>query len=1346
MKKANWTGQIVTSALFVLFSSCPVLMAEPVRLEQAQKAAFAFLGTRNVPLWRGPRALSVPVERDLSITATDKTTYTGLTLAGFREIRSDDGTILAYVAELSPRGFVATSADTDITPIVAYSFRSSFPPEQDRKNPLCRLLKEDMKQRLSLVSRDPGHGTRAENNNLWNFYVHEDTGQSAGYREVVSVSDTFQQWPQKNTTPTGGWLETAWHQRPPYNNFCPLDPVDSKRSYVGCVATAMAQLANYHQQCNIHFDERYSYITYGGINIDSDSSRYDFPSFEELNKYLAALRVKYSRQTEPNNTDAAALSFACGIATLTDYSSEGSGASPFDLQEALLDKFGFYSAEMTGGLSGEFYHVLQENIINQLPAVLGISPPDGFGGHALICDGYNTNGEYHLNFGWGSATPSEITEAWYHLPSDLPSYCSVVAETILNVQPVLPSIDIEPATFVFYSVPGQQSEPKKLLIKNNSTQPILINSIDSPQGFVVSRLDAGYSDHIDSFQLGRPQEPTSIYVKFCPDKVGGYYGILTINFASDKRKYVILKGCSFTGGTEIAGGNVSGTWSEPNSPYFVLGDIKVPRNSELIIEPGVRVIFAGPYGMTIGENARLVAQGNENQPIEFTALNREMGWTGLRFLDSGDDDILSHCSITFAKKNVGLITASDNLAEDQDEDSCGGAVYCAFSSPAITNCKITNNIADKGGAIYCVESYSVISNTIIANNASMGGRPRCGGICSDKWGVLEIRNCTIVNNLPGGIFTTSWDGMDVTNTIVWGNDNYQIQTFESTPNVSFCDVQDGYPGMGNIDADPCFFGASSGVGPEYDGLSSNWTLRSCSPCINSGEKIDLPPTDLAGSPRIYSDIVDIGAYENQSDLPLITITPSATVDAGFVQLNTDSTVGFDITNTGKIDFKIENLSISAANRESASREPNSVFSIVTPIVDHLLAPGSSVHAEIRFTPIQERVYTGTVHVYSTSSNAPHKPVTLHGVGISGTVVPAGPVSGTWTQANSPYAITGDIRVPNRRRLTIEPGVVVKFAGHFGLTVGHRATLQAIGTEQDHIVITSMDTNEGWFGIRFVNSGDDDILKYCTIEYSKKPSTQGGGYLNLLGGAILCCGSWQEEPSYPVPSSPTIDHCIITNNQAETAGGIMCMDGSEAVITNNTIVRNSADMDVGGILTFDSSVTIANNVIAHNSGFVAGGILNLLSAVSIINNTIVHNRPNALYLETTTWSPWALKASLPILNNIIWQNEIYVSKLVLPSEYDIRFNDIQGGWAGEGNIDVDPLFADPGNRDYHLKSQAGRWDPKSQTWVQDDVTSPCIDAGDPASAVGDEPQPNGQRINMGAFGGTPQASMSPTPRP
>ncbi len=80
---------------------------------------------------------------------------------------------------------------------------------------------------------------------------------------------------------------------------------------------------------------------------------------------------------------------------------------------------------------------------------------------------------------------------------------------------------------------------------------------------------------------------------------------------------------------------------------------------------------------------------------------------------------------------------------------------------------------------------------------------------------------------------------------------------------------------------------------------------------------------------------------------------------------------------------------------------------------------------------------------------------------------------------------------------------------------------------------------------------------------------------------------------------------------------------------------------------------------------------------------------------------------------------------------VKYSDVEGGEAsvsvgaectlnwGDGNIDADPNFTDSTNDDYHLKSQAGRWDPNTQSWTQDGVTSPRIDAGDPGCPFGDE---------------------------
>ncbi|MFC1806713.1 right-handed parallel beta-helix repeat-containing protein, partial [Planctomycetota bacterium] len=92
----------------------------------------------------------------------------------------------------------------------------------------------------------------------------------------------------------------------------------------------------------------------------------------------------------------------------------------------------------------------------------------------------------------------------------------------------------------------------------------------------------------------------------------------------------------------------------------------------------------------------------------------------------------------------------------------------------------------------------------------------------------------------------------------------------------------------------------------------------------------------------------------------------------------------------------------------------------------------------------------------------------------------------------------------------------------------------------------------------------------------------------------------------------------------------------------------------------------------------------------------------------------------------------------------NYSCIEDGDGGLGNFSTDPRFADPDNGDYHLESTAGRHDPATSSWVVDDVDSPCIDMGDPSQPVGDEPTPNGGRLNMGAYGGTAEASKTALP--
>jgi len=207
----------------------------------------------------------------------------------------------------------------------------------------------------------------------------------------------------------------------------------------------------------------------------------------------------------------------------------------------------------------------------------------------------------------------------------------------------------------------------------------------------------------------------------------------------------------------------------------------------------------------------------------------------------------------------------------------------------------------------------------------------------------------------------------------------------------------------------------------------------------------------------------------------------------------------------------------------------------------------------------------------------------------------------------------------------------------------------------------------------------------------------------------------------------IINCLISGNGAMYGGGLADCDGS---IQKNIITNNKAGYLGGGLFVCDG--VIQGNTVSHNIAMAYGGGLAGCSGI-IRNNVIACNRT---YGRGGGMS--SRYSGNPVVTNcIVWGN--------LPDQLDqvpvVRYSDIEDGWPGEGNIDADPCFADTNNGNYHLKSQAGRWDPNEGRWTKDDVTSPCIDAGDPASPIGLEPFPNGGIINMGAYGGTEEASKS-----
>ena len=205
-------------------------------------------------------------------------------------------------------------------------------------------------------------------------------------------------------------------------------------------------------------------------------------------------------------------------------------------------------------------------------------------------------------------------------------------------------------------------------------------------------------------------------------------------------------------------------------------------------------------------------------------------------------------------------------------------------------------------------------------------------------------------------------------------------------------------------------------------------------------------------------------------------------------------------------------------------------------------------------------------------------------------------------------------------------------------------------------------------------------------------------------------------NYPLSSATgvRIHHNIIHGCGTRTngVGGIAIAGFHNTLIENNVIDGNFKDGIVHAVYRYGSNVqplgtgytTIArNNIITNtkadlqdpNTGY---GISNNLSShVFVLENNCVYNNNKGNY------------------------------------------NDVFNAIDHSSDINVDPIFADAANYDYHLKSEYGRWNGTS--WVNDDVTSPCIDAGNPSYDYSAEPEENGDRINIGAYGNTAEASKS-----
>jgi predicted outer membrane repeat protein len=270
---------------------------------------------------------------------------------------------------------------------------------------------------------------------------------------------------------------------------------------------------------------------------------------------------------------------------------------------------------------------------------------------------------------------------------------------------------------------------------------------------------------------------------------------------------------------------------------------------------------------------------------------------------------------------------------------------------------------------------------------------------------------------------------------------------------------------------------------------------------------------------------------------------------------------------------------------------------------------------------------------------------------------------------------------NTDTILVQPGTYVENINYNGKLVTV-ASLFLTTQDTTYISSTIIDGNSSGSVVAF-NSGEDSTAVLCGFTIT-----------NGSAGGIYCYNS-----------SPKLENVTITGNITNYGGGICCWYSSPSLV-NVRISGNTTSADGGGIYCYDSSPSLENVTISGNSADYGGGIYcELLFSPSLKNVTITGNSAN------NGGGIYCTSSSLSLINSILWNDSPQEIDTSASGEVTATYSDIQGGWTGTGNIDEDPLFADPGNGDFHLQS-----------------TSPCIDAGDPASPL----DPDGTIVEMGAY--------------
>jgi len=334
-----------------------------------------------------------------------------------------DGKGEFHVVNLKGGGYVVTSGDTEITPILGYSKTGTF--DADENSPMWALLTADVAARAAAVEASASSGaglrlgatprpTDEDASSAWSRLMA--AGKSGGKRLQTKMSSpptdlrvasfVRSKWSQSTATSGNGYSHNYYNYYVPNNYPC------------GCVATAFAQTMRYFEFPNTSVTPKTFTCKVGGTATDltMQGGTYDWAHMPYVPR-----EVTYDWN---NVIGIAKLTSDAGISVCMSYKSGGSSSSSVRVGDSLVSTFGYANAVAdyeSGGIRGNTF---KKNVIPsldaKLPVVLGIQgKPTGSvtadAGHSILTDGYgyyNNQLYIHLNMGWSGSD-----DAWY-TPAD----------------------------------------------------------------------------------------------------------------------------------------------------------------------------------------------------------------------------------------------------------------------------------------------------------------------------------------------------------------------------------------------------------------------------------------------------------------------------------------------------------------------------------------------------------------------------------------------------------------------------------------------------------------------------------------------------------------------------------------------------------------------------------------------------------------------------------------------------------------------------------------------------------------------------------------------------------------